>query len=204
MAGRKQFDVEAALDKAMRQFWEQGFAETSIDALGRTMGLGRGSLYGTFGDKDALFRRCLQRYAAFYEHRYDLALAAHADDPVAAVEAFFGVLLDRIADPDVPDGCLVIQSAAQDSALSPQAREAVRFAVRAQRRRVRHALEPAAASTAASVLDDLALLVVGVHQAIVVLSRSGTSIEELRALARTAGHAVAAALGPPAPAGPAR
>ncbi|MTD54475.1 TetR/AcrR family transcriptional regulator [Amycolatopsis pithecellobii] len=194
MSGRKQFDVDEALDKAMRQFWEHGFAETSIDTLGKAMGLGRGSLYGTFGDKDALFRQALVRYSASYEHRYDLALAEHPDDPVAAIEAFFGVILDRIADPDVPGGCLVIQSAAQGSALSPEARDAVRGALTAQRRRVRRALEPASATVDASVLDDLALLVTGVQQAIVVQSRSAASPEELRSLARTAVDAVATAL----------
>lgn len=64
MSGRKQFDVDTALDQAMRVFWERGYTDASLDVVGSATGLGRGSLYGTFGGKDALFRQCLDRYAS--------------------------------------------------------------------------------------------------------------------------------------------
>lgn len=104
MSGRKQFDVDTALDQAMRVFWQRGYADASLDALGSATGLGRGSLYGAFGNKDALFRRCLDRYTSIYGAQYERALAAHPGDPVRAVETFFDVTLGRIADPSVPGG----------------------------------------------------------------------------------------------------
>ena len=42
MSGRKQFDVDAALERAMTAFWEGGFAATSLDTLTTVTGLGRG------------------------------------------------------------------------------------------------------------------------------------------------------------------
>lgn len=60
---------------------------------------------------------------------------------------------------------------------------------------LRRALCVAAAGQDPSVLDELAGLVVGVQQAIVVQSRAGTPIDELRALARTCVRAVADRLG---------
>jgi AcrR family transcriptional regulator len=191
VSGRKQFDVDEALDRAMRVFWELGYAETSLDTLGRATGLGRGSLYGAFGAKDDLFRRSLERYAALYEHRYEEAVDAHAGDPVAAVGAYFDVVLDRIADPTVPDGCLVVQSAAQLPTLSPESRKAVNRAVTAQRRRVRRALDAASAHQEPAGLDSLALLAVGVQHAIVVLSRTGAPAADLRSLASAGVQAVA-------------
>ncbi|MFF5030299.1 TetR/AcrR family transcriptional regulator [Streptomyces collinus] len=89
----------------------RGYADASLDALGSATGLGRGSLYGTFGTKDALFRQCLDRYASIYGAQYAPALTAHPGDPARAVEAFLDVTLSRIADPSVPVGCLIAQSA---------------------------------------------------------------------------------------------
>ncbi len=57
MAGRKQFDVDEALRRAMLVFWRWGYSEASVDRLAEGTGLGRGSLYGTFGDKSTLFRK---------------------------------------------------------------------------------------------------------------------------------------------------
>ncbi|MEU6142798.1 TetR/AcrR family transcriptional regulator [Streptomyces sp. NPDC047081] len=187
MSGRKQFDVGTALDQAMRVFWQHGYEGASLDALGSATGLGRGSLYGAFGNKDALFRRCLDRYASIYAARHEAALAAHAGDPVRAVEAFFGATLARIADPSVPDGCLIAQSAAQSPALRAENGAHVRALVEAQRRRVRGAL----AGAAPDVLDELALYVVAVNQSLAVLSRAGTPVDELRVVTRLACATVA-------------
>ncbi|MCI3273961.1 TetR/AcrR family transcriptional regulator [Streptomyces cylindrosporus] len=188
MSGRKQFDVGTALDQAMRVFWQHGYEGASLDALGSATGLGRGSLYGAFGNKDALFRQCLDRYASIYAARHEKALAAHPGDPVHAMEAFFDATLARIADPSVPVGCLIAQSAAQSPALKAENGARVRALVDAQRRRVRGALEGAAAP---DVLDELALYVVAVNQSLAVLSRAGTPVEELRVVTRLACATVA-------------
>ncbi|MFE7590679.1 TetR/AcrR family transcriptional regulator [Kitasatospora sp. NPDC057512] len=192
MSGRKQFDVEAALDQAMRVFWQRGYADASLDALGSATGLGRGSLYGTFGSKDALFHQCLDHYAALYGARYEQAFAAHPGDPVRAVEAFFDVVLDRIADPSVPAGCLVAQSAAQSPTLTEESGARVRGLLDLQRRRVRAALADSPAD--ARTLDELATFVVAVNQSLAVLSRAGTPDAELRSVTRLACATVADSL----------
>ncbi|MFD7828618.1 TetR/AcrR family transcriptional regulator [Kitasatospora sp. NPDC059803] len=189
MSGRKQFDISAALDQAMQVFWQRGYADASLDALGSATGLGRGSLYGAFGNKDALFGQCLDRYASIYGTQYEQALAAHPGDPVRAVEAFFGVVLDRIADPSVPAGCLIAQSAAQSPTLKEENNAQVRRLLDAQRQRVRTAL--ADSSAAPRTLDELAVFVVAVTQSLAVLSRAGTPDAELRSVARLACTTVA-------------
>lgn len=52
------------MDLARARFWDLGYAATSIDELSRVTGLGKGSLYSTFGDKHALFVRALEMYCA--------------------------------------------------------------------------------------------------------------------------------------------
>jgi len=189
VSGRKQFDVGTAVDQAMRVFWERGYADTSLDSLTSATGLGRGSLYGAFGNKEALFTQCLDRYSAIYGTRFEQALAAHPHDPFRAIEAFYAVTLDRIADPSVPAGCLIAQSAAQSSTLSAECGARVRSLVAAQQQRVRTSL--ACSSTDSQSLDELAMFVVAVNQSLAVLSRTGSPHSELRSVARLACSTVA-------------
>ncbi|MEU9240305.1 TetR/AcrR family transcriptional regulator [Streptomyces sp. NPDC048385] len=193
MAGRKQFDVGVALDQAMRVFWQRGYADASLDALGSATGLGRGSLYGAFGTKDALFGQCLDRYARIYGAQYEQALTAHPGEPVRAVEAFFDVILSRIADPSVPVGCLIAQSAAQSPTLKEENSTQVRGLLDLQRQRVRTALADSSADP--RTLDELATFVVAVNQSLAVLSRAGASDAELRSVAGLACATVADTLG---------
>jgi len=62
MARPKEFDREEALRRAIPVFWEKGFAGTSADDLVGAMGIGRQSLYDTFGDKRRLFLAALRTY----------------------------------------------------------------------------------------------------------------------------------------------
>lgn len=178
MAGKKQFDVETALDAAMIEFWRSGYADTSVDDLSRATGLNRSSLYGSFGDKDALFLRCLERYATRYGAKYDHALSCAAQQPVAALRAFFDVTLDRIADPDLPDGCLVAHSAMAIPTLSPTLARAARDAVSRQRGRLLDALKSSSLPTKRA--RTFALHVAAVNQSLAVMSRVGARAGELR------------------------
>lgn len=56
------FDEDAALDRALEVFWRQGYEGTALSDLTAAMGINRPSLYGAFGNKEALFRRVLDRY----------------------------------------------------------------------------------------------------------------------------------------------
>ena len=55
MARQREFDREEVLDRALEAFWARGYEATSIQELVDCMGLQRGSLYNTFGDKHGLF-----------------------------------------------------------------------------------------------------------------------------------------------------
>lgn len=62
MPWEKQFDKQAALDKALQAFWSRGYEATSMQDLVDCMGVNRGSLYATYGDKRALFIQALRAY----------------------------------------------------------------------------------------------------------------------------------------------
>ncbi len=177
MAGKKQFDMDTALDAAMVQFWRAGYAATSVDDLSRATGLNRSSIYSSLGDKDTLFLRCLDRYAARYGEKYDAALSCAASEPLAAVRAFFDVTLKRIADPDLPDGCLIAQSAMAIPMLSPAVAAHTKESLDFQRSRLRAALK--AGRLPDEDADAFAEHMAAVNQSLAVMSRAGASPAQL-------------------------
>ena len=64
MARSKEFDPRLALRAAVDAFWDSGYEKTSLDALMNKMGVGRQSLYDTFGNKRELYLRALDEYRA--------------------------------------------------------------------------------------------------------------------------------------------
>ncbi|PXX57639.1 TetR family transcriptional regulator [Nocardia tenerifensis] len=180
MAGKKQFDVDVALDAAMIQFWRSGYADTSLDDLSAATGLNRSSIYSSLGDKDALYLRCLDRYATRYGDRYDQALASAAEDPLRAMRGFFDVTLQRIADPDVPDGCMVAQTTMAIPALSGAIAARAIDALASQQARLRNAL--IATKLTAGDVDEFAVHFVAVNQSLAVMSRAGANQRQLRTI----------------------
>lgn len=68
MGRRREFDVAQALDAALCVFWRKGYEGASYTDLTQATGVERPALYSAFGNKEALFRRALERY---YEHYMD-------------------------------------------------------------------------------------------------------------------------------------
>ena len=62
MVRPKEFDRDAAVERAMSVFWSKGYAATSTDDLLQAMQIGRQSMYDTFGDKRRLYVEALKRY----------------------------------------------------------------------------------------------------------------------------------------------
>lgn len=62
MARPRTFDESDVVAAARDEFWERGYAATSVDDLTAATGLGKGSLYGAFGDKHSLYLRALDDY----------------------------------------------------------------------------------------------------------------------------------------------
>ncbi|MCA1984164.1 TetR/AcrR family transcriptional regulator [Nocardioides nematodiphilus] len=101
------FDADAALDKAVEVFWRLGYEGASMSALTEAMGINRPSLYAAFGDKEALFRLAVARYAEI-----DMAYAQQAlEQPTAyaVVEHFLRANVEALTRPDRPAGCLSVQ-----------------------------------------------------------------------------------------------
>lgn len=62
MARIREFDPDEALNKAMKVFWQRGYANTSIEDLVSATGVNRYGLYGEFENKHGLFLAALDHY----------------------------------------------------------------------------------------------------------------------------------------------
>lgn len=62
MARPKAFNPDEALERATSVFWRKGYAGASVADLVKALGVNRGSLYGAFKDKRALFLAAIDHY----------------------------------------------------------------------------------------------------------------------------------------------
>ena len=62
MPRKKKFEEKDILEKATNLFWKQGFHATSIQDLVNHLKINRASLYDTFGGKEELFNKALEKY----------------------------------------------------------------------------------------------------------------------------------------------
>lgn len=69
------FCEEQALDAAMRVFSEKGYEAASLSDLTSAMGINRFSMYATFGNKEALFVKAMDRFTGGVTSHLDATLA---------------------------------------------------------------------------------------------------------------------------------
>lgn len=104
MARHLEFDESAVLTAAMHAFRRLGYAGVSIKTLEAETGLSSGSIYNSFGGKDAIFERCLAHYNdTVVDKRIRLHLVGR--EPVAALTSLFQSLLHE--PDDAAYGCLL-------------------------------------------------------------------------------------------------
>ncbi|MBT2412187.1 TetR/AcrR family transcriptional regulator [Streptomyces sp. ISL-12] len=108
MPRTREFDTEAAVSRAMELFWTRGYEATSVRDLTQHLGIGQGSLYAAFGDKDGLYRAALEHYRATLAADALRSLEEEAD----ARTAIRALLTERIRVAVRSDGrgCLAVNA----------------------------------------------------------------------------------------------
>ncbi|WP_271893309.1 TetR/AcrR family transcriptional regulator [Candidatus Phyllobacterium onerii] len=180
MGRPREFDADDALQTALELFWRKGYEGTSITDLTDGMGITKPSLYGTFGNKEELFRMALQRYEQNYMAFFWKAL----EQPTARIVALD--ILHGFANAQTeecnPGGCLGINAAMGCS----EAAEAIQKTIIERRQIGQKALarrfERAKRENdlpADSNPDDLARYLLTIAQGTAVQASSGAGRDEL-------------------------
>ncbi|HEX3816127.1 MAG TPA: TetR/AcrR family transcriptional regulator [Mycobacteriales bacterium] len=137
MGRLKQFDPDVAVTTAMDLFWRNGYGATTPAQLVAGLGIGKGSLYNTFGNKHRLFEQALRRYG-------DQRVAGLVETLAAPtpVRTRLQAALERLAAPEHAElrqrGCMAVNTATE---LGPQRDPTATAIVRSVFERMEHALK---------------------------------------------------------------
>jgi TetR/AcrR family transcriptional regulator, transcriptional repressor for nem operon len=202
MARPRTFDEDDVVTTARRRFTETGYHGTSVGDLSAATGLSKGSLYGAFGDKEALFRRVFEEYCA----ASDESAAARVEGPEdEALER----LRDWLHSPDDGSGgatdegsrrlgCLLAKGTAElawtDEVVAARSLRTFRTLFDSCRRLVEQAQRAGLVDPAADPAV-LGQLVVATHRGLEALTEAGVDATTLNRIADAAIDGIA--LDPP-------
>lgn len=120
----REFDMDTALDRAVRVFCERGYHATSIGDLTTAMRLATGSVYKAFRDKQAVFLAAFERYATVRREQTRSAAARG----INGRERLRHMLLSYVEHSQGIEGrrgCIVVGGAVELAALDPEVRARV-------------------------------------------------------------------------------
>ena len=182
------FDREAALDVAMRLFWRYGFEGVSFQQLTASMGLAAPSLYAAFGNKAALYREALDRYAAM-RGASDLSFMDEALPLREAVRLLLEGTAQGLLDPKGEIGCMLntgmIASHPDHADLARELAERRADFRDLLKQKLLHWVSESEA-------DRLSRFITGLMQGLAVQARDGHSLEDLQLVVSAALNAIPA------------
>lgn len=108
----REFDTDAALNKAITRFSEYGYHGTSISDLNACLGLTSGSIYKAWGDKRGLFLAALGRYMTQRSEAIAACLASELSGK-KKIEMLLTQYALLSSGGTGRTGCLVIESAVE-------------------------------------------------------------------------------------------
>ena len=187
MARPKEFHRETALKQAISVFGDHGYEGSSTEMLLRAMGIGRQSLYDTFGDKRQLYLEALQHYIADSVSEQIRALNT-APTAIEGIEAALEVLVEKaVAEPGL--GCMGVGATCEFGRSDKEISMLIDMAGRTQQSALeRRIVEAKAAAEIGTDVDPRAAaqFVNAIFVGIRVAGRSGATPETLRDIARVA------------------
>lgn len=191
MVRTKEFDPDSVLQRAMDLFWERGYEATSMADLTEHLGIGRASLYGTFGNKHDLYLAAMRRYLRGSETGFVKALSqpGPALPPLRAMVQ--GWVDEALQDPN-RKGCLVVNAAVEMTPRDPDVTRQVEVSWSVAETAIVSALIRARAQGELAAEKDpyeIAGFLLVVMQGMRVVARAAPDEARLRAAAR---HALAA------------
>ncbi|WP_029113128.1 TetR/AcrR family transcriptional regulator [Mycobacterium sp. URHB0044] len=187
MGRHREFDVDEALDAALRVFWSKGYEGASYADLTKAAGVERPALYSAFGNKEALFRKALDRYYEHYLHYLPEAMQLPTAREVAAHILFNAVELNT----RYPEhtGCLGINGVLAASDDAEPVRQAMIDARAVAEGKLRDRFQRAKTDGDLPETADpevLAAFVIAVTHGMAVQAKAGFSRDKLMAIAEQA------------------
>jgi AcrR family transcriptional regulator len=183
------FDRDAALEQAMKLFWERGYQGASFDDLIAAMGISASSFYNSFGSKEELYCEATQSYLALSGRWFFGILNDESTDARTAFSRLFAATAEEYTRGDHPPGCMIALACTQ----TPPALESIRevmvehraFSEATMAERIRKGIADGDVPEDAGV-DMLAAYFSAVARGLAGQARDGASREKLAAIGRLA------------------
>jgi TetR/AcrR family transcriptional repressor of nem operon len=150
---RRSFDEDKALEAAAECFWSRGFEATSVRELSGSMGIAGPSLYNAFGGKRGVFTAALNYYCS-RTMRERIARLEASVEGAAAIEAFFGEVIERSLQDEERKGCFLVNAALEVAPHDAELAEAIAGYVAEIRSFLKRHIEKAQARGQASAAID--------------------------------------------------
>lgn len=119
MARPRAFDEKQILNAAQEQFWDAGYAATSMEDLMQVSGLGKGSIYAAFGDKRQLFLRALRSYIEG-NHEHLRRVLSETPRAIDALRMMLEAPIGEGVEPGARRGCLLANSTCELGNADPE------------------------------------------------------------------------------------
>ncbi|WP_031160813.1 TetR/AcrR family transcriptional regulator [Streptomyces durhamensis] len=188
MVRPRQFDDGEVVRAARDQFWSHGYDRTSIDDLSAVTGLGRGSLYGAFGDKHALFLQALDNYNSDAIGAWRSALRGPGP-ALPRLERLVCDISEAISRDVERRGCMMARSATELAAVDKSVAERTAATVRGLYGELADCIARAqeeGSLDADADTDGLASLLLAVLRGLEALGRAGAAAEVVIGAAKQA------------------
>jgi TetR/AcrR family transcriptional regulator, transcriptional repressor for nem operon len=183
MVGVRQFDEQEVIAIALDVFWQKGLHDATMQDLAAATGVQRGSLYNAYGDKEAIFLRAFDQYAAdFIESVGNLVAEG---DVATRLKNFFDSAIVNMTSGSPPRGCLTTRTALNAGISSEAVRERVQDLLGRLEQVVSKAISSASDGRATAEANRLARVVVTFTRGLAVMERAGYSRKQLRESAAT-------------------
>jgi TetR/AcrR family transcriptional repressor for divergent bdcA len=178
----RSFDIEEAVDRAVKLFHRRGYDAVGVAELGSELGIKPPSFYAAFGSKAGLFEQALARYTASKSNVFSNALLKGG----SVTEVIERTLLEAARiypERDGAAGCLVIDGTRNSA--DPEARALTGALKEAGRARIRDFI----ATEFPARADELASLVTIALAGMSSAARDGANSSTLKAFADAASRA---------------
>jgi AcrR family transcriptional regulator len=116
----RKFDRDKVINLALKAFWMHGYDGTSMRILESAMGLEAPSIYGAFGNKESLFKTCIESYNN--KTRPFHLKAVDQPNSLLVAKCLLESAVEHMTSEDNPDGCLIFLGAAVSSPSSDSIR----------------------------------------------------------------------------------
>lgn len=187
MARPKEFDIDTAVAAAAEVFRDHGYEGTSAAMLVDAMGIGRQSLYDTFGDKWGIYLAAMRHYCRD-ETGAHCELLASRPRAIEGIKAMFDRVVEQAA-----TGCLGIGSIVEFGCKEPELvkiRDAFGVTLAKCMKDALVAARDQGDVTSDQDLDHLTTFMLQMISSIRLTARSGASPDHVAAIAQIAMRAV--------------